>query len=206
MPRRFENVTGFVLAGGESRRMGRPKADLILNRETMVERQLHLLSRICRQYRVVAARAGPMACGAPAIKDVFPMRGPLGGIHAALESTRTEHNLVIGCDLPFLEVRFLEYLCRRAMESGADAVIPQTTDRRLQPLCAVYRRRTRRALQTSLEQSNERITRALSSTRCEILTARELARHGFRERMFVNMNTPADYDAARRMIEARPDY
>jgi molybdenum cofactor guanylyltransferase len=198
--RRFLSVTGFVLAGGESRRMGTPKQLLVLDRQTMLDRQLRLLRQVCGAAAVVGEQT-TAPDGSPAFSDIHPVRGPLGGIHAGLVYSRTEYNLFISCDLPFLRSNFLEYLCERAIESGADATIPRTSDQCFQPVCAVYRRRIRRIIQWSLEAGNGKITRVFPQMRCEFLDSSELAKKGFSSAMFVNMNSPADYQAARRRIE-----
>ncbi|HUY14408.1 MAG TPA: molybdenum cofactor guanylyltransferase [Terriglobia bacterium] len=201
--RRFHNVTGFVLAGGESRRMGRPKQGLVLDHETMLRRQLRILSQVCSSVAMAGLPRMPLDSYVPVFADLFPGRGPLGGIYTGLVHTRTDYNLILACDLPFLRSDFLEYLCFRAIESAADATVPRTAGYRLQPLCAVYRRRIRGIFRTSLENGIGRISRLFPKVRCEILTAPELARHGFSEAIFANMNSPADYDAARRRMEAQ---
>ncbi|MGH9455323.1 MAG: molybdenum cofactor guanylyltransferase [Terriglobia bacterium] len=203
MPRRFQNVTGFVLAGGESRRMGRPKQGLVLGGQTMLQRQLRLLTQVCRETFIVGSQAAPHGGEVPALPDVFPGRGPLGGIYTGLARTCSEYNLVVSCDLPFLRSEFLEYLCHQAIRSSADVTVPQTADHGLQPLCAVYRRRMRRIIRASLDSGNGKISRVFPKVRCEILDGRELARKRFSQAIFVNMNTPAEYDAARRRIEGR---
>ncbi|MGH9431420.1 MAG: molybdenum cofactor guanylyltransferase [Terriglobia bacterium] len=201
MHRRFDHVTGFVLAGGKSRRMGRPKQGLVLDGQTMLQRQLRLLTQVCRAAWVAGSQGATLAGGGPVLVDIFPGRGPLGGIYTGLAHTRTEYNLFISCDLPFLQPGFLQYLCHRAIASSADATVPRTTDYGVQPLCAVYRRRMRWSIRASLDAGNGKISRVFPKVRCEILGGRELAQKGFSQAIFANMNTPADYEAARRRIE-----
>ena len=186
--------------------MGRPKQGLVLGGQTMLQRQLRLLTQVCHTAFVVGAQAAPFAGEVPAVPDVFPGRGPLGGIYTGLAHTRSEYNLVVSCDLPFLRSDFLEYLCHRAIGSSADVTVPQTAGHGFEPLCAVYRRRMRRIIRASLDSGNGKISRVFAKVRCEILEGKELARQRFSEAIFVNMNTPADYDAARRRIEARIDF
>ena len=183
--------------------MGRPKERLVLDHQTMLRRQLRLLGQVCKSVAMAGLLSTDANPDGTVLADVFRGRGPLAGIATGLAHTQTEYNLFISCDLPFLRVDFLEYLCRRAIESAADATVPKTADHRLQPMCAVYRRRLRGLVRASLENGNGRISRLFSKIRCEILTARELARLGFSDAIFANMNTPADYEAVRRRIEAR---
>ena len=105
MGRRFSSLSGFVLAGGESRRMGQPKPLLALAGETMIERQVRLLRSICRSVAVIGLSDGLPPVDVPSIPDVIRGRGPLGGIFSGLLRTRTEFNLFLGCDLPFVPAR-----------------------------------------------------------------------------------------------------
>lgn len=200
-------MTGFVLAGGLSRRMGRPKAALVLGGQTMLERQVRLLGSVSRRVEILGPGSGSGAIEAiipalapsdvPVVTDKLTGRGPLGGIYTALDRTRTEFNLFLGCDQPFLEPRLLRVLCDRAIHSGADATVPESRDRRLQPLVAVYRRRVLPAVRASLERGDNRVSSFYRRVRCHVLRWPELARAGFSPHIFANMNTLEDYERAR---------
>jgi len=204
MRHRFLSLTGFVLAGGASRRMGRPKAALVLGHETMLVRQVRLLTAVSRAVVVVGPSASSERLGtvirslAPTdvsvIPDQLPGRGPLGGIYTGLLHTRTEFSLFLGCDLPFMEDRFLRYLSERAIACGADATVPESVEHRLQPLAAVYRRRALGAVRASLARGENKVTRFYSRVRCQVLPWRDIARQGFARRIFDNMNMPDDYE------------
>jgi len=203
MGHRFENVTGFLLAGGASRRMGRPKAALVLGEETMLRRQIRLLRAVSRQVFIVGEAArlaggaqGPAeALGVTIFADDLPGRGPLAGISTALGRTRTEFNLMLSCDLPFMEAAFLRVLCRRAFQSEAEVTLPVSPGGD-EPLCAVYRRRARWAIRTTLAAGQNQVSRSFPKVRVERLAWPEIARAGFPARIFDNMNTPDDYQAA----------
>ena len=196
MRRRFSALTGFVLAGGESRRMGRPKWQLVWGGETMLDRQLRLLGSICRSVAVLGPPQNFAGLQLPVFPDELPGRGPLGGIYSGLLRMRTDYGLFLSCDLPFMEARFLEFLARRALEACAVVTVPRSRDGNLEPLCAIYRRRAVRAIRASL-QAGENMTRAFyPRVPCEVISWREVARAGFGSRIFGNMNTPQDYQAA----------
>lgn len=214
MTRRYLEVTGFVLAGGASRRMGRPKAALVLGGESMLACQVRLLAAVCRAVAVVgpakdAAGALSWAVRAltpsdvPVIPDEVAGRGPLAGIYTGLRHTRTEFNLFLGCDLPFMEARFLGDLCERAIDSQADVTVPESRERDLEPLVAIYRRRAIRAIRSSLERRNNKVASFYSHVRCDVVPWPEIARAGFSSHIFDNINTPDDYERARRRLEAR---
>ena len=196
---------GFVLAGGSSRRMGCAKAGLLLEGQSMLARQTRLLGRVAGRVAVVGFHAGDdKDLDVPLFPDERPERGPLGGIDTALMETRAEYNLFLGCDMPFVNRRLLRYLAWRAMQTQADATVPESGDGRLQTLSAVYRRRARWAVRASLAAGDNRLRSFFSKVPCEIIPWRELARAGFLPSMFDNMNTPADYERARRRLEPPP--
>jgi molybdopterin-guanine dinucleotide biosynthesis protein A len=133
------DITGFVLAGGKSTRMGRDKAVLQLEGRTLLDLALSTLRQVCKQVMVLAPRELYANFGAEVVEDIFPGCGPLGGIHAALSRTRTEFNLIIAVDTPFLSADFLGFMAERAMASGAVVTTPEIAGYR-QPLCSVYSR------------------------------------------------------------------
>ncbi|HVA01695.1 MAG TPA: molybdenum cofactor guanylyltransferase [Terriglobia bacterium] len=205
MRKRILHLTGFVLAGGSSRRMGRAKAGLILQGQTMLARQARLLGRVAGRVAVVGFHPeDDKDLEVPMIPDELPGRGPLGGIYTGLLQTGTEYNLFLGCDMPFVNRRLLRCVAQRAFETGADATVAESSDGRLQTLCAVYRRRARWAVRASLAAGDNKLRSFFSKVDCEIIPWRDLARAGFLPSMFDNMNAPADYESARKRLEPSP--
>ena len=200
MVRRFISISGFVLAGGESRRMGLPKQGLVLNGETMLERQIHLLQGVCRNVSVVGPPVELAPSELPFIPDLLQGRGPLGGIHAALSASRAEFNLIVACDLPSLQTRFLQHLARVALRAGADVTIPEDKTRRLLPVCAVYRKRTLGMIRGRLAQDLNKADGYFRNARLHVVTWREILRAGFSAHIFDNINRPEEFEAARRRL------
>src|SRR5262252_8350183 len=116
----METLSGFVLAGGRSTRMGQDKAFLRLEGVTMLERTLVLLRSVAKHVWISGATT-KFSSFAPVIEDFYPGHGPLGGIHAALRATATDLNLMVAVDLPLIDVRLLRYLVTTAEE--CDAVV-----------------------------------------------------------------------------------
>jgi molybdenum cofactor guanylyltransferase len=191
-------LTAFVLAGGLSRRMGRPKHALVLGGETLLERALRLARPVARRVAVVGPpeRVYELGLGAPVFADEIAARGPLGGIYTGLCHTRTEFNLFLSCDLPFMETRFLRYLAGRARECGRDVTLAETPGQGYQPLAAIYRRRALAAVRASLASGENKVSRFFSRVRLRVLTWPEIARAGFGPSIFDNLNTEEDYARA----------
>jgi molybdopterin-guanine dinucleotide biosynthesis protein A len=115
-PRIDKNLTGIVLAGGASRRMGQDKAFLALGGQLLIEVVIERMAQVCREVLVVAGDMQPyVGLGAPVVEDRFRGVGVLGGLHAGLEAAAHELTLAVGCDMPFLNLHLL-----RAFASWAE--------------------------------------------------------------------------------------
>ncbi len=195
MYHRAVNVTAFILAGGKSSRMGRDKALLDWGGATLMEHALSLCKAVSERVAIVGsaqhARFGPV------LLDVYPGRGPLGGIHTALSATRTDLNLMLAVDMPLVEPGFLHYLVDRAQPTQALVVIPRVAGG-WQPPCAVYRKPFGEFARQALERGSNKIDALFAQVELCVVEEAELAREGFSDTMFQNVNTPQELEEARR--------
>jgi molybdenum cofactor guanylyltransferase len=193
----MQGVTVFVLAGGQSTRMGSDKALLRLEGETLLERALQLAKAVGAPARIVGARERYAEFGAEVVEDEFPNCGPLAGIHAALGASDTELNIVLAVDTPMVTADFLRYLVHRAQaQSDALATVPDA-DGGIQGTCAVYRRPFRAVAAQQLSKGKYRITDALALVRVEYVEENEIRDAGFDPaKIFANLNTPAEFARA----------
>lgn len=192
----YSQLSGFVLAGGKSSRMGQDKAALTLNGRTLLEHALTALRGVCRDVAILGRydRYGALA---PVYEDIFPGCGPLGGIHAALSNSHTQFNLVIAVDTPFLAPDFLSYLAERAIASSAVVTTPEIDDY-TQPLCTVYSLDFLPIADRALQAGNYKIVPLFPRGQTLVIKEAELRRFAFGAEMFENLNTPEDMDRARR--------
>lgn len=188
------DVAAFVLAGGKSTRMGRDKAFLNLGGETLLARALKLAGTVTRDVWIVGDVKKFAAFGR-VIEDVYPERGPLGGIHAALRSSAAELNLMLAVDLPFVDARFLHYLIGQAQESGALVTVARAGGG-WQPLCAVYRRAFLEVVEPALRDGKNKIDSLFAGIETRVVDEAELIRGGFSPEMFRNLNSPGDWERA----------
>lgn len=184
------DCSGFVLAGGRSRRMGTDKAFLEFDGRTLLARALDLLQALTPEVRIVGP-AAKFAIYGPVIEDVYAARGPLAGIHAALTSSTTELNLILAVDLPLVTDSLLRFLVEQARASDAVVTVPRIAGG-YQPLCAVYRRGFAPLAQAALESGKNKIDALFAVTTTRILEESELSRFAFHAAMFENLNTPED--------------
>jgi molybdenum cofactor guanylyltransferase len=119
----MSDVAAYVIAGGRSTRMGRDKAFLALDGVTLLHRAMAVARAVSPQVIIVGPREKFAGFG-NVTEDLYPGQGPLAGIHAALSSSASELNLVIGVDTPFIDPRFAQYLVEQAGKSGAVVTVP----------------------------------------------------------------------------------
>ena len=124
-------------------------------------------------------------------------RGPLAGIATALAATHLPWNLIVACDMPYLSAEWLEWLLSRAIRSRAQVVIPRTGSG-LEPLASVYRRECGPAIATALARGERKVTHVIEELRMDVVDQSEWRRLDPRALVLKNMNTPADYDEARK--------
>jgi molybdopterin-guanine dinucleotide biosynthesis protein A len=189
------DLTAFVLAGGKSTRMGEDKAFLVLEGRSLLARALDLAGTVTRDVRV-AGEAAKFAAFGPVVEDVYPHRGPLGGIHAALRNSGSELNLMLAVDLPFVEPRFLEYLVEQARASSSMVAVPRAAGG-WQPLCAMYRLEFAAVAEKSLRAGRNKIDALFSEVETREITEEELLRENFSPDMFRNLNTREEFERAK---------
>lgn len=196
-----DSVTGFVLAGGKSSRMGKDKAFMQLGGRTLVAHALELAQAATGKAWIVGGAEKFVTYG-PVVEDLYPGCGPLAGIHAALADARTDLNLITAVDMPFLRVDLLKYLITRAAASEAAVVVPRAGGG-LQPLCAVYRKAFGEVAQRSLDAGKNKVDSLFAEVQTLVIEQAELERYGFGEEMFRNLNTKHDWQEAKQKLSAR---
>lgn len=192
---RFNGVGAFILAGGESSRMGRDKALLEIQGMPMIVRIARLLEEVAGAPIVIGPAHRYGVLGLQAVEDDRAGLGPLGGVVTALGAAQYDWSLVVGCDMPFLSADFLGHLVRRALGSKQVAVLPQR-ERGLEPLCAMYARKARVRLLDALDRGERKLTDAAAKLAPEIISPHEWKSFDTSGLLFENVNTPADYQAA----------
>lgn len=181
---------GFLLAGGKSSRMGADKAFLEFRGQTLLERGLARIGQVCSRVAIVGDPAQFSNYGS-VVADIYPGCGPLAGIHAALAHSSAELNLTLAVDMPFVSAELIAYLFSAAEKSGAVVTVPRT-GKGLQPLCAVYRREFASVADFALRAGKYKVDAAFGGLATRIIEEAELAKAGFSERNFFNVNTPED--------------
>jgi molybdopterin-guanine dinucleotide biosynthesis protein A len=184
--------------------MGRDKGLLDFGGVPLIVHSARLIEPLVECVTVVGPRRRYATMGLRAIADQDVGQGskririgPLAGISTALSFTRLPWNLIVACDLPYLSRAWLESLLSRAVRSRGQVVIPHT-GRGLEPLAAVYRRECGAPIAAALARGARKVTDVIDELRMDVVYQREWRRLDPRGLVLKNMNTPEDYDEARK--------
>jgi len=188
-----------ILAGGNSRRMGRDKTRLELGASTLLERVLAAAAPLDIPCILIANDSEPFAhLKRPIYPDLRPGSGPLGGLLTALTVAPSSTVLLLACDLPFITTPFLHFLLQAL--GTHQAVVPRSPDG-LQPLCAVYTRSCLPTIERTLNRGDFRITSFLTDVDALILPRNHWQAFDPSQLLFTNLNTPEDYQRARELLK-----
>jgi len=201
-----QRVAGYILAGGGSTRFGRDKALVEVGGRPMITRMSELVRSVTGQMKIVTAPGKYDAFGAEIVEDRWPGEGPLGGIITALEDSAKsaappEWNLIVSCDMPFLTQEWLAFLSERAARSEAQVVFAYSASGP-EPLCACWQTDAAAKLRSGFERGVRKVMEGIALLRAEVLDGADWKRFDSAGRLFWNMNTAADYEEARRTLEA----
>jgi molybdenum cofactor guanylyltransferase len=187
------NISAVLLAGGESRRMGKDKARLLFHGRPLWRVQLELLQKLEPTEIFVSARADPVWRPADVqfVADDPPSRGPLSALAAALAQIHSNHLLALAIDMPFMTEKYLKFLCGQ-IEPGRGAIAK--TDDRFEPLAAIYPHQALANVQSALSGTDfslQTVTGRLAAAgklRVMPVTPQE-------RKLFLNVNEPVDLAA-----------
>lgn len=198
-----QSVTGVILAGGKSSRMGKNKATMVLGGQRLIDRAVAVMRAVFPSVLLVTNTPEVYAdLGLPMVADVYPDKGSLGGIYSAISHATTPHCCVVACDMPFLNAAMLRYLSTYA--AAYDVVIPDVLGE-LQTLHAVYSKACLPAMLRRLEANRLQIIGFFPEVRVRTVTADELTPFDPELLAFQNLNTPEEFHAAaQRLNSATP--
>ncbi len=188
---RIKDVTAFVLAGGQSRRMGQDKALLCLDGEYLIRRPIRALQALIADVRIVGNPERYQDLRLPVIPDCVESAGPLSGIYTALKNCPTSHALVVACDMPLIHAEFFRLLLQKPRD--ADAVVMRFDDGFLEPLCCLYSRRSLGAIEAALAMGQLKVSDFFECVNAVYVAEKELDDAGLSRKIFSNVNTQEEF-------------
>lgn len=188
------DCTGIVLAGGESRRMGKDKALLPWGERNLLENAILILQPFCCDLIISSGNPAHHFPGALRVSDEFPGIGPMSGIYSCLNRSRTEDNLVIAADMPGLSADILRFLLHQGQ--GYKAAVFIRPEGMLEPLCGYYHREILGAMAKFIKRGEYTMHSFIASVRTRLVKTEELPGLNTRN-MFLNLNDHEEYESHR---------
>ena len=190
-------VGGIILAGGRSVRMGRNKALLRLQADglTIIEQVVAALQTVCASEPIIVTNTPVIYqwLGLSLVGDNFSNAGPLAGIEAGLTASLYDYNVVVGCDMPYLQPALLECLVAYIQQTAL-AVVPLNQVAKPEPLCALYSKRALPIIRKQLQQKQYKLLGLLNEIEPLYVAASQLQIYDPPLRSFVNLNSPSDLE------------
>ena len=186
----IEDCTAIILAGGDSKRMGRDKAALPFDGQTLLQSVTTTVQPLFAQTLLsVRQPRAALSLPLPQICDTQPDGGPLVGLVSALQRIATPWAFVVACDMPFVAPALIVQLA--SYRANYQAVVPEV-DGHSQPLAAFYARSAIPLLQSCLANGDKSLTGALKLLNVRYVPADELAQFDPQLRSFFDLDTPQD--------------
>jgi molybdenum cofactor guanylyltransferase len=188
--------TGIILAGGQSSRMGQNKALMMIDGVRVIDRIANELEKITDELLIVTNTFQTYEyLNIPMVEDEQKGKGPIAGIQAGLKASRSEKNLIVACDMPFISSRLGGFLLEELKDY--QAVIPKL-EGRTHPLFGAYRKDALQAVSQSLERNELRIMSLLQKLQVRYISEDILRREGIhvKETAVFNMNDQIEYEKA----------
>ena len=187
----ISGISGVILAGGESQRMGSDKSLLPLQGARFID---HIYARLRPLFEevIIVTNSPELYHDLPCRKvpDIYLKQGALAGIHAGLSQVQQPRAFVVGCDMPFISEKVVRKICSHAKQG--DLILPLSSCGH-EPLHALYAKNCLPAMEQVLEAGHKRIMKFFSQVRVVEISAAELLSLDPQEKSFCNVNTPDEY-------------
>lgn len=175
-------VTGIVIAGGKSSRMGTNKALVEYDGQRMIDRAIGIIRPLCDEL-IISSNEPIPSLNFPIVSDEHDSIGPMGGLYACLSQSKTDVNLIIPCDVPSLNTAIYEKLLEQ--HRGFDVVLPRHQEDKVEPLIAIYRTRVLAIINEQIALKDYKMMHLLDRLKVGYVDFEESI-------FFKNMNSPKD--------------
>lgn len=183
------DLTGIILAGGKSRRLGMNKALLELKGKKLIDYPVYLLEKCCGH--VIISSNQPLPLPYKVFPDVIHKNSPMVGIYSCLLQSKTPYNVVLSCDMPFLKVELISCLTARIERNKI--IVPVHHDDLMEPLCAIYPTHSAKPLLESIQKKQYTLHDFILSQPHYLVVISEKMKF-WSESLFANINTPGDVE------------
>jgi molybdopterin-guanine dinucleotide biosynthesis protein A len=190
-------VSGIVLAGGQSSRLGTDKSFVNVNGQSLIEQIVAKLVRLSDDVIIVTNSPEKYdSLEARLVGDIYPGKGALGGIYSGLRAAANAYSLVAACDMPFLDLNLLRYMILLA--HGHDVVIPRIGELP-EPLHAIYSENCLEPIDRLFARGGLKIIDFFSEVRVRYVEEGEVDIFDPQHLSFFNVNTPGDLEEMKKL-------
>lgn len=200
----YNDITGIILAGGKSSRMGKNKSFLKIGDETIIERVRYLLQGIFKNVILITNDPDEYKfLGLPMFEDVYKHKGPLAGVHSGLVHSATDINFIISCDIPFMTKEMIKYLVdyrtsKLITIAKADGFIQQLAGKYskacLNDAEKILKEQLEMERRDEIQQKRRcNVLKLIDRVGAEIIDAEKLS--FYNEDLYFNMNKTEDYES-----------
>lgn len=185
-----KSITGIVLAGGRSSRMGSDKSLMKLKDKALIEYAIDALKPICSKVVISSNNFVYEFTGCEVWPDELPDRASMVGIYSCLKRSETDVNIILSCDMPLMSAAMFEYLLENS--ANHDITVPVHGNHFIEPLCGIYKRSSIGILKEFIDQGNFRLNECILSGSNRLVPVGPQLPF-FSPELFSNINTPDDY-------------
>ena len=181
-------ITGIILTGGKSTRMGTDKALLKIGDETLLERAVNLCKPVCSQILISSDSPAHDFYGLKRVADEFPGCGPMSGIYSCLKQAETEWCFVISVDSAFITVDFVKFLIS---QTGNNLAVIPSHSGSIEPLVAMYNKKCLLHIENQIHSADYKMRNLFKTVKTKFAEV-----HEWTEKypdIFKNLNRPEDF-------------
>jgi molybdopterin-guanine dinucleotide biosynthesis protein A len=183
-------ITGIILAGGKSSRMGEDKSLMAWKGKRLIEYSIEALSPLCKKIVISSNKNQYQFTGCEVWQDELPQQAPMIGIYSCLKRTITEINLILSCDMPLISTSVFEYLLSNS--DGYEAIITVHDHNQAEPLCGIYKRSLIPSIEKCILRQDFSLLKFLdAASHLKVEIGQGLS--FFNEKLFLNINTIDDF-------------
>jgi len=202
-------LTAIVLAGGKSTRVGlnKSKDQIKFAGRLLIDwviSKLTSLDNLKEENIIIVGPKEKHPHFKRVVQDIFPQKGPLGGIFSGLKASNSQYNLVVACDMPFLEVKLLQYM-REEIDSN-DIIIPRYNRGYIEPLCAIYSKKCLEVIEKNIQSGILSVRKIFPHLKIKYIEEEEVKKFDPKFYSFFNVNFKYDFEKGEEIIRIKEGF
>jgi molybdopterin-guanine dinucleotide biosynthesis protein A len=195
MDTKTKHISGYILAGGKSSRMGTDKGLLLFEGKAMVQYVIEQLQPLFSKLVIVSNNPEYEKFGLEVIPDLIKDIGPAGGIYTALKHSEAKLNFIVSCDMPFVTKEAIGFIIKNTSESQ---IVLLENQGKIEPLFGIYAKNCEDIWFELIQQNTIKLQKMVSYFKLKTIPVEN--NEIFKESFFKNINTKEDFKNASNLI------